>query len=207
MKSMRFLYHKKKGSSIMSGEARREKLVEILQHSDTVMSGEKLSSLLHVSRQVIVQDISLLRAANVEILSTTRGYYIESEKKPYAERVFKVFHEENQIMQEMNLVVDLGGCLVDVFVYHKVYGVVKAQMNVRSRRDAQEYLNEIEAGKSKPLLHLTSGYHYHTVRAESEQVLDLIQEELKKQGFLAQLLQHEPVDFWEIGEEKKLLNE
>ena len=45
-------------------------------------------------------------------------------------------------------------------------------------------------------MNVTSGYHYHTVHADSEEILDEIQEELQKAGFLAQLQEYEPVDFW-----------
>ena len=38
--------------------------------------------------------------------------------------------------------------------------------------------------------------HYHTVHADNEEILDEIQEELQKAGFLAQLQEYEPVDFW-----------
>lgn len=51
-------------------------------------------------------------------------------------------------------------------------------------------------GESAPILNLTSGYHYHTVTAESKEDLDLIQEEHEKVGMLAKLQDYEPVDFW-----------
>ena len=38
---------------------------------------------------------------------------------------------------------------------------------------------------------MTSGYHYHTIVADDEQTLDLIQEELGKLGFLAKLQEYE----------------
>ncbi|MCI8991645.1 MAG: transcription repressor NadR [Eubacterium sp.] len=179
----------------MDGESRRKKLVEILENSDTVVSGAKLSEMLHVSRQVIVQDICVLRASRTEILSTTRGYYINSMPKSGKKRIFKVYHENDELTKEMNLIVDLGAVLDDVFVYHKVYGVIQAPMNIRSRRDVQNYLQDIETGKSRPLMNLTSGYHYHTVSADSEHILDLVQEQLKENGFLAPLLDFEPVEF------------
>ena len=84
----------------------------------------------------------------------------------------------------------------DVFVYHKVYGVLRANMDIKSRRDVRNYLEEIRTGKSSLLKNVTSGYHYHTICAESEEVLDAIQEELKQKGFLAKLQDYEPVDFW-----------
>ena len=101
----------------------------------------------------------------------------------------------------MNLIVDLGGVVEDVFVYHKVYGVLRADMNIKSRRDVREYVQTLESGKSSLLKNVTSGYHYHTIRADSTEILDMIQEELQKKGFLAKLQDYEPVDFW--GEDDK----
>ena len=95
------------------------------------------------------------------------------------------------------MIVDLGGMVKDVFVYHKVYGVVKAEMNIKSRMDIKNYMNEISSGKSSLLKNITSGYHYHTILAESEEILDLIQQEFKERGFLAKLQDYEPVNFWE----------
>ena len=92
--------------------------------------------------------------------------------------------------------VDNGGIVRDVFVYHKVYGVVKAEMNIKNRRDIRKYMEEISTGKSSLLKNVTGGYHYHTVEAESEEILDDIQEELAQRGFLAKLQDYEPVNFW-----------
>lgn len=57
-------------------------------------------------------------------------------------------------------------------------------------------MEEISTGKSSLLKNVTSGYHYHTIDAESEEILDAIQEELQQKGFLAKLQDYEPVDFW-----------
>ena len=48
----------------------------------------------------------------------------------------------------------------------------------------QDFIEEIRSGKSSPLKNITSNYHYHTVEADSEEVLDLIGEELNKRGYL-----------------------
>ena len=91
----------------------------------------------------------------------------------------------------------MGGQVKDVFVYHKVYGVVKADMNIKSRMDIKEYMDDIASGKSSLLKNVTSGYHYHTIVAENEEILDMIQEKLQELGFLAKLQDYEPVNFWE----------
>ena len=95
----------------------------------------------------------------------------------------------------MNIYVESGAVVEDVFVYHKVYGLIKVPMNIRSRRDVKKYLEGISSGKSSELMNLTSNYHYHTVSAESEEVLDQLQEELWERGYLSKLQDYEPVDF------------
>ena len=178
----------------MKGEERRKQLLNILSSSNNPVSGGTLSKELNVSRQIIVQDISLLRANGATIFSTNKGYLLQEDRK-YS-RVFKVYHTDDQVEEELSTIVDAGGQIRDVFVYHKVYGVLKADMGIKSRRDIRAYMEEIRTGKSSLLKNVTSGYHYHTIDAESEEILDAIQEELQQKGFLAKLQDYEPVDFW-----------
>ncbi len=178
----------------MNGQKRREQIINILNDSDEPVPGVELAKRLSVSRQVIVQDMALLRANGAEIFSTNRGYVIAKEKRN--SRVFKVIHTDEQAGEELNLFVDFGGKVEDVFVYHKVHGVIRAEMNMKSRMDVQKYLHDISTGKSSQLMKLTSNYHYHTISADNEEILDMIQEELGKRGFLAKLQDYEPVDFW-----------
>ena len=162
----------------MNGEERRNQIVDILKHSSSPVPGTQLAQILDVSRQVIVQDIALIRAKNIDVFSTNRGYVL-NDKQEYS-RILKVKHEDDEVEAELGAIVDMGGWIRDVFVYHKVYGVIRAEMNIH-------------------LMNVTSGYHYHTIVADDEQTLDLIQEELGKLGFLAKLQEYEPVDFWHKG--------
>lgn len=179
----------------MSGEERRNKIIQILETSSKPVPGVELSQTLSVSRQVIVQDIALIRANGYEVMATNRGYVLHN--KGEIQRVFKVNHTDDQIEQELTDIVDLGGKIQDVFVYHKVYGVVRATLNVKSRRDVKNYMEQIQNGKSTPLKNVTSGFHYHTIIADSVETLDIIQDRLKEDGFLARLQDYEPVNFWE----------
>ena len=178
----------------MSGEERRGKIIQALNNSDNAVSATTLAKEFDVSRQVIVQDVALLRANGKNIFSTNRGYLIQEDEE--TTRVFKVQHEDDEVEKELTTIVDLGGTVEDVFVYHKVYGVLRAEMNIKSRMDIRNYMEEIRSGKSSLLKNVTSGYHYHTVRAERVEILDMIQEELQKKGLLAKLQDYEPVDFW-----------
>lgn len=188
--------YNKKGNNIMtlSGQERRKEIIKILKNSSNAVSGTELAKLLCVSRQVIVQDMALIRANGLDIISTHSGYVLRDNKT--VSRVFKVFHTDEQVEEELNLFVDLGGKVDDVFVYHKVYDVIKAPMNIKSRMDVKKYMTNISSGKSTQLKNLTSNYHYHTITADNTEILDMIQQELANKGFLAKLQDYEPVDFW-----------
>ena len=179
----------------MDSDKRRQKILELLEKEQKPVSGETLALKLKVSRQVIVQDMALLRANGMRIYSTNRGYILEKKENTGACRVFKVQHSDEDTMDEMNTIVDMGGHLLDVFVYHRVYGVMRGELNVKSRLDVNRYMEQIKSGKSSLLKNVTGGFHYHTVAADSEEILDLIQKALEEKGYLAGLTQYEPVEF------------
>ena len=166
----------------MNQEERRQEILDCIRGSDTPVSGTWLAGKCGVSRQIIVQDIAALRAAGYDILSTNKGYICRIPAQ--AEQGFKVRHTDQQIEDELNLIVDNGGIVLDVFVDHEVYGKIRADLNVSSRRKVAEFLQEIHAGKSSPLKNITSGIHFHTVRADSEETLEHIRQELEARGYL-----------------------
>ena len=170
--------------SSMTGSDRRQEILKNIKESDRPVSGSKLGKDYDVSRQVIVQDIALLRASGYDIISTNRGYVLEGQT--CAERVFKVRHTDEQLETELCTIVDLGGQVKNVMVNHKVYGHIEAELGITSRRKVKEFLADIESGKSTPLKNITSDYHYHTVTADSEETLGMIEEELRKLGFLVE---------------------
>lgn len=178
----------------MGGEERREKLLSTLRMAKQPVSGTALAKQLGVSRQIVVQDIALLRAKQQDIVSTYRGYLLQNA--PLCQRIFKVHHSDEEIEEELNLFVDFGGRVEDVFIYHRIYDVVRVGMGVKSRRDVLGYLEQLKSGVSKSLKNITDGYHYHTITAETEETLDQIQQALQERGFLARLRDYEPVDFW-----------
>ena len=162
---------------------RRKAIVNLLSASKTPISGGELSKQFNVSRQIIVQDITVLKGLGYEIFSTHHGYVLQ--KSPLVERVFKLKHTTEQTEDELNSIVDLGGTVVDVFVWHKVYGRISATLNIFSRLQIKQFLEGVRTGKSTELMNITGGYHYHTVRAESESILDKIGETLKVKDYIA----------------------
>ena len=176
----------------MTGSERRTAIINQIKTSSVPVPGKALAAQFEVSRQVIVQDIALLRTAGYDIISTNRGYILNA---PHTiTRVFKVSHTDAQTEDELYSIVDLGGTVVNVMVNHRVYGKMSAPLNIKNRRDVQLFMNNIKTGKSTPLMNVTSGYHFHHVCAEQEEILDEIEEALREKHYLAELLPYEMSD-------------
>ena len=170
----------------MTGEERRSKILQMLMVQNVPLSGTALAAAFHVSRQVIVQDIALMRAENHDILSTNRGYLFHRGDSADAlpKRVFSVRHTTEQVLEEFMIILDLGGKILDVVVEHALYGQIRVDLLIESARDAREFYEKLLKAKDNPLKVLTDDCHYHTVAAPSEKLLDLIEQELGKKGFL-----------------------
>ncbi len=173
----------------MTGAERRKALLAMMRETEKPLSGTALGKRTGVSRQVVVQDMALLRTEGYPIISTARGYLMEASKG--CTRLFKVCHTNEQVEDELTTIVDLGGTVVNVMVNHRIYGKLDAQLNIKNRRDVAKFLDDINTGKSTPLLNVTSGYHFHLVSAETEDVLDEIEEALRGKNYLTELLPYE----------------
>ena len=161
---------------------RRKAIVNLLLSSKEPVSGGELAQKFNVSRQTVVQDVTVLKGTGYEILSTSQGYVMQ--KTPLAERVFKLKHTTEQTEDELSCIVGLGGTVVDVFVWHKVYGKIEAPLNIFSPMHVKQFMEGVRTGQSTELMHVTGGYHYHTVRAESEAVLDRIEAALNERNYI-----------------------
>lgn len=167
----------------MKVQERRNAIVNLLLSEQEAISGSALSERFGVSRQIIVQDITILKGMGYDILSTHSGYIMQ--KSPLKERVLKMYHTTEQTEDELSLIVGLGGTVVDVFVWHKVYGKMAAKLNIFSDLQVKQFIEGVRTGKSAELMTITGGYHYHTIRAESEESLNRIEKALEKRGYLA----------------------
>ena len=162
---------------------RRKAIANRLLSASEAITGSTLSEEFGVSRQIIVQDITMLKGSGYDIISTHNGYIMQ--KSPLKERVLKLHHTTEQTEDELSLIVGLGGTVVDVFVWHKVYGKMEAKLNIFSSLQVKQFIEGVRTGKSSELMNITGGYHYHTIRAESEEILDRIENVLKERGYIA----------------------
>lgn len=168
------------------GDERRSLILRWLKETDQPITGTLLATKTNVSRQVIVQDISILKAKKHPILATSQGYvYLKQQQtKQLSSRVIACIHTPEETEHELTIIVDLGGSIKDVVVEHPVYGDLTASLLIRSRRDVKEFIEKMSSTSASLLSQLTDGVHLHTIEAGTEEELDEICEALKEAGYL-----------------------
>ena len=169
-----------------TAEDRRTRLLRLLQEQGAPLSGTALAKALGVTRQIIVQDIALIRAENHNILSTNKGYLYRDAnmENTQPKRVIHVRHSTEQVLDEFLTVLDLGGTVLDVAVEHEIYGQIRAELLIETPQDAREFVDRLSRCRDNPLKVLTDDCHYHTITAPAEKLLDLIEAALRAKGML-----------------------
>lgn len=168
----------------MNTASRRENILDKIKESDKPISATSLASIFHVSRQLIVGDVALLRASGIHIIATPRGYVLETKEMDGIVRTIAVSHKANDLAEEIYTIVDLGGAVIDVIVEHPLYGQLCGKLHISSRYDADQFLNHVSEKQAAPLSNLTNGLHLHTIQCKNEDIYARILTALKEKGFL-----------------------
>jgi uncharacterized protein len=168
------------------GESRRMLILSWLKEEVEPITGKELSTRTNVSRQVIVQDISLLKATGEPIIATARGYvYLqENNNNQKFTRIIVVQHTPAQTADELYTLVDYGVTIRNVMVEHPLYGDITASLMIKNRREVDTFIAELKKTGASLLSKLTEGIHLHTIEAEREEQLDEACEALKQAGYL-----------------------
>ena len=165
---------------------RRESLERILKESTNPIKGASLAYDLNVSRQVIVQDIAILRAKGINIVATSKGYSILRQNN--IERNIKTLVCKHKgytsIEKELSIIIDMGGKILDVIVVHPVYGEIRCTLMINSRYDLEKFIEKVRTSKAEPLASLTKGEHIHTIEVPSDEVYEIIVSKLDDIDFL-----------------------
>lgn len=167
----------------MNAAQRRAEISAFLHSQSTPISAAALAARFTVSRQIIVGDIALLRAAGENIAATPRGYVLAQEQLGLLRTVACV-HQPEEMGDELRLMVDNGCDVLDVVVEHPVYGQLTGQLQLRSRYDVDQFLRRVTEHGAKPLSDLTGGIHLHTLRCPDEAAYQRVLKHLKAAGFL-----------------------
>ncbi|WML59594.1 transcription repressor NadR [Neobacillus sp. PS2-9] len=168
------------------GEERRSLILQQLKDSPIPLTGSELASRTNVSRQVIVGDITLLKAKNEPIIATSQGYiYLQQNySKSTFERTIACRHSPEDTEKELNLLVDHGVLVKDVKIEHSVYGDLTASIMVSNRQEVKQFMQNIQNTGASLLSQLTDGIHLHTISASSIDILDKAEVALKDEGYL-----------------------
>ncbi len=168
----------------MTSLERRELIQEILISAKEPLSATTLAGRFSVSRQVIVGDIALIRAAGCAIISTPRGYYIEKERSGGITHQLICCHNGEEMQEELNTIVDCGCKVINVIVEHPIYGALTGELQIASRLDVECFVERVRSNDALPLSALTEGLHTHTVSCPSEEVFFRLRDILLEKGFL-----------------------
>lgn len=167
----------------MNGQERRNAVMARLREANGPISAGKLAEDYGVTRQIIVADIALLRAAGHRITAASRGYVLESAAEGLVKRI-AVKHGGEDVAQEFYAVVDNGGKVLDVIIEHSVYGRISVDLNIASRYDADEFVSRMGEAGANPLSLLTEGLHIHTLSVRDEETFSRIVRRLSELGIL-----------------------
>ncbi len=169
----------------MNGEERRNSIILKLQKSTSPISAGALASSYSVTRQIIVADIALLRAAGFRISAKNRGYVLDGKTDEILKRV-AVKHGRDKLLDELYTIVDNGGKIVDVIVEHPIYGKISAELDLCSRYDVDEFISKVNETGANTLSILTEDLHVHTVAVKNEDVFKRILLRLTELGILVE---------------------
>lgn len=170
----------------LTGDERRELLLSILKDSNSPITGSTLAQKTKVSRQIIVGDITLLKARNEPIIATSQGYiYMKiPASNDLIEKTIVCFHQRDKTEKELNLIVENGVTVKDVKVEHPVYGDLVASIMVSNKQEVQAFLNKLKITNASLLTDLTSGIHSHTLSAPTEAAIEKAESALRRAGIL-----------------------
>ncbi|MDQ0174305.1 transcription repressor NadR [Bacillus chungangensis] len=167
------------------GEERRQLLLHVLKDSKQPITGAELAKMTNVSRQVIVGDITLLKARNEPIIATSQGYlYMQQQAATAIEKIITCSHPPEQSEEELNILVDHGLTVKDVKIEHPVYGDLTASIMVSNRKEVQLFMENIKRTNAAFLSELTDGIHLHTIIAKNQQEITAAENALKSAGIL-----------------------
>lgn len=173
-------------SKKLIGEDRRKQILQWLRQADRPTTGSALADRANVSRQVIVQDITLLKAQNYPIMATSNGYlYVQAQdNRNRTEKVIACNHRPDQTRDELYTIVDHGAMVKNVVIEHPIYGDLEASLMISNRAEVDQFIEKIAEKKAPYLLELTDGVHNHTITADQEWKLEGAYQALKEKGYI-----------------------
>ena len=169
----------------MRAEERRQAILNTLNNAGHPVSATALARQFSVSRQIVVGDVALLRAAGANISATPRGYVVLREAGGLVRQV-ACQHDAAGMEAELNAMVDQGCTVLDVIVEHPIYGQLTGPLQLSSRYDVTQFIVRCAQADAKPLSDLTEGIHLHTLSCPDEPAFQRVREALRNMDVLVE---------------------
>lgn len=165
---------------------RRMHISEKLAGSKIPLRGGDLAAYFGVSRQVIVQDMAVLRAEGLDVVATPRGYILfrPGAREGLVKTVVTKHMGYSSMEEELRIMVEGGGRVIDVIVEHPIYGEITGKLMLSTLTDVARFMEDIRESDGEPLSSLTGGVHLHTVEVSDERTWKGILFRLREKNYL-----------------------
>lgn len=164
----------------MTFEERRTDILRALNSTKQPISASTFGAKYGVTRQIIVNDIALLRAGGTKIIALPRGYAIEEENS--SAYIIASHHSKDNIKEELLTIIEHGCGVIDVVVEHSIYGRISEQLHIYTKNDVEKFVEKMEQNQTQPLCSLTNDFHYHTLTCPTPEHFKQIEAILKEKG-------------------------
>ena len=167
----------------MNAQARRAAIYEVLRQAKQPVSATALAKQFSVSRQVIVSDVALMRAAGSDIYATPRGYTVTREIGGIVRQI-ACQHGPEAMRDELNAMVDNGCTVLDVIVEYPIYGQFTGPLQISNRYEVEQFIDHCSKSDAQSLSRLTEGTHLHTLSCPDEEAFARVRAALEQLDIL-----------------------
>ncbi len=170
----------------MTAPERRNAILSALVTAGSPLTASSLASMFDVSRQIIVGDISILRAGGHYIEATSRGYIMGDDRAtfPFVGTIV-CKHDASGVATELNAIVDCGATCIDVTIDHAVYGELTGKLDISTKFDVRLFAERM-SGEDRPLSTLSGGLHMHRIGCQNAETFGKVCESLRNLGLLVE---------------------
>lgn len=171
----------------MKSAERRKEIARLLEGSGEPLKGAELASRFEVSRQVIVQDLALLRAEGAALVATPQGYLaVQPDQTAGLMKTVATRHNNFPSMEEELLIfIEEGARVLNVIVEHPLYGEITGSLMLATKRDVHHFMEKMRESGGEPLASLTGGVHLHRIQVPDERSWRKILTRLRERDYLA----------------------
>ncbi|TDT71393.1 hypothetical protein EV215_0766 [Hypnocyclicus thermotrophus] len=169
---------------MVEGKIRRKEIIRLLTESKTAIKGSEFATRFGVSRQVIVQDMAILRAKGIELIASPKGYMLKKDNNKLIKKLITKHITIEEMKKELEIILKYNAIIIDVIVEHEIYGEITGNLHISNNEELNNFIKKISNKNVEPLSKLTNGIHLHTIEIDSIENFNKILDELRENNLL-----------------------